>query len=86
MTASNTSVCGHEFSAQQATARRVRGIRVTVFGAQSPVWMVSGCNAFGRLSTVDDQGLPTGVRYERLEARGWTWHPIVGDGTGSSVG
>ena len=49
----------------------------TVFGAESPVWIVSGCNAFGRLSTPDDQAATTAGLHEHLEERGWTWHPAV---------
>jgi hypothetical protein len=49
----------------------------TVFGAESPVWIVSGCNTYGRLSTVDDQASSTEVLYEQLDAMDWTWHPLV---------
>lgn len=48
-----------------------------VFGAESPVWIMSGCNAFGRLSTPDDQAATTAVLHERLDSRGWTWYPAV---------
>jgi Protein of unknown function (DUF3293) len=48
-----------------------------VFGTESPVWIVSGCNAYGRLSTLDDQAETTEVLYEQLDSRGWTWHPAV---------
>lgn len=49
----------------------------TVFGAESPVWIISGCNVFGRLSTPDDQGSTTWVLLQDLELRGWTWHPAA---------
>ena len=48
-----------------------------VFGPESPVWIVSGCNAFGRLSTPENQAATTAVLRERLDAKGWTWHPAV---------
>ena len=48
-----------------------------VFGAEPPVWIVSGCNAFGRLSTQEEQASTTEVLYEGLELMGWTWHPVV---------
>ena len=49
----------------------------TLFGAESPVWIMSGCNAYGRLSTPGDQAATTAVLRERLDSRGWTWHPAV---------
>jgi Protein of unknown function (DUF3293) len=49
----------------------------TVFGAESAVWIVSGCNAFGRLSTPGDQAATTEVLYDHLDSVGWTWHPAV---------
>lgn len=49
----------------------------TILGAESPVWIVSGCNAYGRLSTLEDQAATTAVLYERLEQRGWAWYPAV---------
>ena len=49
----------------------------TVFGAESPVWIMSGCNAFGRLSTSEDQATTTEILHERLDSRGWTWYPAV---------
>jgi Protein of unknown function (DUF3293) len=49
----------------------------TVFGAESPVWIVSGCNAFGRLCTLGDQAATTEVLVEQLDSNGWTWHPAV---------
>src|SRR5450759_2593536 len=49
----------------------------TILGAESPVWIFSGCNAYGRLSTPEDQTATTAVLYERLEQRGWAWHPAV---------
>jgi hypothetical protein len=48
-----------------------------VFGAESPVWIVSGCNVFGRLSTPQDHAATTAVLYENLDSMGWTWHPAV---------
>ena len=48
-----------------------------IFGAGSPVWIVSGCNAFGRLCTPEDQAATTEVLLESFESRGWTWHPAV---------
>jgi hypothetical protein len=35
----------------------------TVFGAESPVWIVSGCNAFGRLCTPADQASTSKVLF-----------------------
>lgn len=49
----------------------------SILGGGSPVWIVSGCNAFGRLSTPDEQAATTAVLYEHLDSRGWTWHPVV---------
>ena len=49
----------------------------TIFGTESPVWIVSGCNAFGRLSTVEDQAATTEVLHEQLDVMGWIWHPAV---------
>lgn len=49
----------------------------TVFGAESPVWIVSGCNTYGRLSTVDDQASSVEVLHEQLGGMDWTWHPAV---------
>jgi hypothetical protein len=49
----------------------------TLFGAESPVWIMSGCNAYGRLWTPADQAATTAVLRERLDSRGWTWHPAV---------
>ena len=49
----------------------------TVFGAESAVWIVSGCNAFGRLSTPGDQAATTEVLVEHFDSNGWTWHPAV---------
>jgi hypothetical protein len=49
----------------------------TAFGGESPVWIVSGCNAFGRLCTSEDQAATTEVLLEQLGSRGWTWHPAV---------
>lgn len=48
-----------------------------VFGAESPVWIVSGCNTYGRLSTVDDQASSTEILHERLGAMDWTWYLAV---------
>ena len=49
----------------------------TVFGAESPVWIVSGCNAFGRLSTPDDQVSTSKALVQYLKPMGWTLHPAV---------
>ena len=49
----------------------------TVVGAEFPVWIVSGCNTYGRLSTVDDQASSVEVLHEQLDAMDWTWHPAV---------
>jgi hypothetical protein len=49
----------------------------TVFGAESPVWIVSGCNAFGRLSTPDDQASTSNALVQYLKPMGWTLHPAV---------
>jgi len=49
----------------------------TIFGPESPVWIVSGCNAFGRLCTSEDQAATTEVLLERFGSRGWTWHPAA---------
>lgn len=49
----------------------------TIIGAESPVWIVSGCNAFGRLCTPEDQAATTEVLLERFDSRGWTRHPAV---------
>jgi len=49
----------------------------TVFGTESPVWIVSGCNAYGRLSTPGDQAATTAGLCEGLNLKGWTWHPAV---------
>jgi len=48
-----------------------------IFGAESPVWIVSGCNAFGRLCTPEDEAATTDVLLERFDSSGWTWHPAV---------
>ena len=48
-----------------------------IFGAESPVWIVSGCNAFGRLCTLGDQAATTEVLVEQFDSNGWTWHPAV---------
>ena len=49
----------------------------TVFAAESPVWIISGCNTYGRLSTVGDQASSTEVLHEQLDAMDWTWHSAV---------
>jgi Protein of unknown function (DUF3293) len=49
----------------------------TIFDAASPVWIVSGCNAFGRLCTLGDQAATTAVLLEQFDSKGWTWHPAV---------
>lgn len=49
----------------------------TILGAESPVWIVSGCNTFGRLSTPDEQAATSAVLYEHLEEREWSWHRAV---------
>jgi|GEM_PF-1939293 len=49
----------------------------TIFGAESPVWIVVGCNAFGRLCTLGDQAATTEVLVEQFDSNGWTWHPAV---------
>ena len=48
-----------------------------IFGAESPVWIVSGCNAFGHLSALFDQAATTEVLVEQFDSKGWTWHPAV---------
>jgi Protein of unknown function (DUF3293) len=48
-----------------------------LFGAEPQVWIMSGCNAFGRLSTPPDQASTTEVLQQHLELRGWVWHPAV---------
>ena len=48
-----------------------------IFGAGSPVWIVSGCNAFGRLSTPDDQASTSNALVQYLKPMGWTLHPAV---------
>jgi hypothetical protein len=48
-----------------------------VFGVEPPVWIVSGCNAFGRLATQEEQESTTEVLHEALELMGWTWYPVV---------
>jgi len=49
----------------------------TVFGPQSPVWIMSGCNAFGRLSTPGNQASTSEILVQDLKRRGWTCHPAV---------
>jgi hypothetical protein len=49
----------------------------TVLGAPSPVWIMSGCNAFGRLSTPHEQLSTTDILHQYLDLMGWTWHPAV---------
>ena len=49
----------------------------SLFAAESPVWIMSGCNAYGRLSTPGDQAATSEVLHERLDLRGWTWHRAV---------
>lgn len=49
----------------------------TIFRAESPVWIVSGCNTFGRLCMREDQATTTEILFEQFDSRGWTWHPAV---------
>ena len=48
-----------------------------IFGAESPMWIMSGFNAFGRLSTLGDQAATSEVLVEQFNSKGWTWHPAV---------
>jgi Protein of unknown function (DUF3293) len=63
------AAAGHQVTSSVAPA--------TIFGAESPVWIVSGCNAFGRLCTLGDQAATTEVLVEQFDSNGWTWHPAV---------
>lgn len=38
---------------------------------------MSGCNAYGRLATPDDQAATTEVLHEHLDLMAWNWHPVV---------
>lgn len=49
----------------------------TVFGAESPVWIVSGCNAFGRLCTPADQASTSKVLFEELKRKGWVCPAVL---------
>ena len=49
----------------------------TVFGAESPVWIVSGCNAFGRLCTPADQASTSKVLFEDLKLKGWVCPAVL---------
>jgi hypothetical protein len=49
----------------------------TVFGAGSPVWIMSGCNAFGRLCTPRDQASTSKVLFEDLKLKGWVCPAVL---------
>lgn len=49
----------------------------TVFGPRSPVWIMSGCNAFGRLCTPRDHASTSKVLFEDLKLKGWVCPAVL---------